>query len=295
MTRLKRPVLLACSSIVLLGLGGPARAQGPASADAPRPADAKRSAWLHEVYLRDASDYEFFLDAGHRRKLALRREPVMRWASESDYRGEVFVWTHDGRPGVVGCVFSGPQAGRRDRNVMHEFHSLAPVPLVGGGTGASRWEPHEPGVTLEPVPDAGEPASGPARRLAEMRELVRRFSAHMTSDDRTWELRLLPQPIYRYEPAGEGSDVIDGAVFSYVWTIGTDPEVLLVLEARRDAGRTRWHYAPARFTNREAWLKYRDREVWRVGAATTGIFDGVTSKPYGAFMVKTISPPADEP
>ena len=50
------------------------------------------------------------------------------------------------------------------------------------------------------------------------------------------ELRLLPQPLYRYEPNDGDSPMVDGAVFGYVWTIGTDPEVLLVVEARRAGG-----------------------------------------------------------
>jgi hypothetical protein len=107
-------------------------------------------------------------------------------------------------------------------------------------------------------------------------------------------MRLLTQPNYRYEITDETSTVVDGAVFAYVWSAGTDPEVLLVIEARRTDQGVRWHYAPARFTNREAWLKYQDREVWRAEPATVGIFDGVTSKRYGAFSVKTITRPAEE-
>ena len=78
-----------------------------------------------------------------------------------------------------------------------------------------------------------------------------------------------------------------------MWTAGTDPELLLVIEARRTDQDTRWYYAPARFTNREVWLKYRDKEVWRADPASVGIFDGVTSKPYGAFGVKTIASPEE--
>jgi len=289
MTRIHWAVGMACAGFAFLGLGTVARSQRADPPENPpaRREDAKKLAWLHEVFLRDASEYEFALDAGRRQKLVLRREPVMRWSSEDDYHGEVYVWTHQGRPGVVGCVFSGP-SGDQDRAVMHEFHSLAPQPLVATGRGTSRWEPREPGVRLDPVPDAGEPAPTAVRRLAEMRELARRFSAQMANDRGNWDLRLLPQPIYRYERLDESSPVVDGAVFAFVWTVGTDPEVLLVLEARRTDAGLRWHFAPARFTNRSVWMKYHDREVWRAAAATVGIFDGVTSKPYGAFSVKTI-------
>jgi hypothetical protein len=101
-------------------------------------------------------------------------------------------------------------------------------------------------------------------------------------------MRLLPQPIYRYEISDEDPTLVDGAVFAFVWTAGTDPEALLVIEARRTDQGIRWFYAPARFTNCEAWLQYRGKPVWRAEPATVGIFDGVTTKRYGAFSVKTI-------
>jgi hypothetical protein len=43
------------------------------------------------------------------------------------------------------------------------------------------------------------------------------------------ELRLLSQPLYRYESTLP--EVVDGALFTFV--TGTDPELMLVIEARR--------------------------------------------------------------
>jgi hypothetical protein len=82
------------------------------------------------------------------------------------------------------------------------------------------------------------------------------------------EMRLLPQPLYRYEIKDEGAQIIDGAVFSFVWSAGTDPEMLLVIEARRTEKGTRWHYATMRFTNHEITDMYQDKEVWRADDAT---------------------------
>jgi len=50
----------------------------------------------------------------------------------------------------------------------------------------------------------------------------------------------------------------------------------------------RWRFAPVRFTNREAWLKYNGKEVWRSAAGSVDVFDGVTTKRYGVHLVKTI-------
>jgi hypothetical protein len=254
---------------------------------------SKKTAWLHGIYLREASEYQYFLDEEKQTELELRREPIMRWTSDNDYNGEVFVWTHHGAAAFVGCIFSGPQ-GPTKRSIMHEFHSLVPHSLYAGKQGGSRWLPQEPGIKPEPVPDAPAPATNPARRLAQMRELTRRFTSQVQRENSKWEMRLLPQPIYRYEISDEKSVVVDGAIFCFVWTAGTDPEALLVLEARRTDKGVQWYYAAARFTNCEAWLQYRGKQVWRAEPASVGIFDGVTSTRYGAFAVKSIPTDGDQ-
>jgi hypothetical protein len=273
--------------LLLSNLGGPAWPQQPETAK--EQPQTKKTAWLHKVYLEDASAYQFFLDETKRQQLELRREPVMRWTSSGDYNGEVYVWTHQGAAVVVGCIFSGPR-GNNARHVMHEFHSLAPHPLYSGERGGSGWLPQEPGITRELIPDAPVPARNEALRLTQMRDLARRFTSQVERENSKWEMRLLSQPIYRYEISDDNSSIVDGAVFTFVWTAGTDPEALLVIEARRTDRGVRWHYAPARFTNREAWLQYQGKQVWRADPATVGIFDGVTTKRYGAFQIKAISP-----
>ena len=68
-----------------------------------------------------------------------------------------------------------------------------------------------------------------------MRDLAREFSGTTQDlEEHRWELRLLPQPLYRYESTDP--DVLDGAVFAFVTSAGTDPEAILVLEARKDPG-----------------------------------------------------------
>jgi len=80
-------------------------------------------------------------------------------------------------------------------------------------------------------------------------------------------LRLLPAPLYRYPAAADG--VVDGALFTLVSTEGTDPEVWLLLEARKEGGNPRWEYACARFSNRNLYVQHKDKEVWSsVGSAT---------------------------
>ena len=66
-----------------------------------------------------------------------------------------------------------------------------------------------------------------------MRDLAKEFTARQTDrKDIDRDLRLLAQPIYRYEKT-EG-DLIDGGLFAFV--LGTDPEAFLMIEARRIDG-----------------------------------------------------------
>jgi hypothetical protein len=212
-------------------------------------------------YLADARKYSFHHDAERQHELKLVEKPVMRWATDDDWSGDVFVWTHAGRPEVIGCILSGP--GTSGRPVYHEFHLLAEQPIAQVDLQTHRrWQP-ETGLPVSPIPEAPNPAESAAGRLVQMRQIARDFTANMEADG-NWELRLLPQPLLRY--GSETGELTDGALFTYVWSKGTDPEFVLLLECRRTGSGPAWHYAPVRFSTRELWLTHHDKEVWRVAA-----------------------------
>ena len=111
------------------------------------------------------------------------------------------------------------------------------------------------------MPGAPAPAASAAQRAVQIRALAREFSGRSLSDTgQAWELRLLPRPLYRYESTDP--DVIDGAVFALVSSAGTDPEIILLLEARKTPEGPRWVYGAARFSDMSLWLKHKDQEVW---------------------------------
>lgn len=110
--------------------------------------------------------------------------------------------------------------------------------------------------------DAPIPAATAAGRLAQMRRLSEQFSIRMEPmDEQPTQLRLLPQPIYRYEDNAAG--VVDGAVFSFAE--GTDPEALLMLEAvRKPNAEAYWQYSLAKMTSRPIVARRHDEVVWSV-------------------------------
>jgi hypothetical protein len=213
---------------------------------------------LREQYQLAAKRYEFFLDPDRKVPLAFEPNPILHWASDNDWSGDVFVWTAKGRPQVVGCILSSPT--KPARTAIHEFHTLAPGPLGPAELpGNYRWAPNA-GVEFKKLD--GTPAATAAARLPQMRALGRELHAFMQADGK-YELRLLAQPLLRYQPP-EG-DVIDGALFSWVWAgRGTDPELMVAIECHRSPQGLEWRYAPLRFTTRELWLTHGDGELWRV-------------------------------
>ena len=68
----------------------------------------------------------------------------------------------------------------------------------------------------------------------------------------------MPQPVFRYN--GKSGDVIDGAIFAF--SRATDPDVLLLFEARQEEKVARWEYAVARMHVGALSLRYRNDEVW---------------------------------
>jgi hypothetical protein len=240
-------------------------AQAPPARESAPPASKARRERLQELYRSEAAAYTIYLDSSRRDRAVLRLEPVYIWTNplrQGGQDGAVFVWTCRGRAEVVASFFTQPASG--PVAIIHELHSLAPTVLdVTRAEGENTWTPEGPGIDLAPSPGAPKPASSAAQRLVQMRSLTREFSAStLDRDGKRWELRLLPQPLYRYQSSDP--DVIDGALFSFVTSAGTDPEAMLVLEARRPSpgAEAVWQFAAARFTDHDLWVRHKGQEVY---------------------------------
>ncbi len=233
---------------------------GPEPASPPK----SRKDQLLALHLAAASTYTIYRDPAGKQRLELRKEPILRWSNPTrsgGQEGDIFLWTDRGRPEVIASIFSHPREGRSERRMCHELHSLSEAVLVVDRQSPNRWTPRRAGVDLAPVPGAPEPAATPAPRGVQLRALARDFAGRSRSEaGENWDLRLLPKPLYRYESTDPR--VIDGAVFALVSNAGTDPEIILLLEARKGPEGTRWEYGAARFSDMSLWLTHRGKEVW---------------------------------
>jgi hypothetical protein len=226
--------------------------------------------------------WKLWKGADHARELKLEPKAILRWTNPTVGRlyGDVYVWTADGRPEVVMSLY---KAWEPAWGFAAEMHSLSLTEISAERDGRSMWQPSKAGINLKDVADASEPAELPVRRLQQMRAIANNFSATMTDERLTasgerQELRLLTQPVYRYQCTD--SEIIDGALFAIV--LGTDPEVFLLLEARQTQGAARWQYALARMNNDGLRASYKGSEIWKV---ERGAYPGKINDPYRVMSV----------
>ncbi len=236
-------------------LGSMAFGQDESKKDADVPA-AKAPSPLRKLMDESLSWNELFADESSATPMTAR--VVMRWANNTrgSEDGMTVLYLHAGRPEAVCCMYPW------SNQLAHEFDSLSRGKLIAKRDGAIVWTPEKPGVTFHAVPDADAPAETPAARLRQMKSLAAQFSSTMLGwksdkSDRE-ELRLLPQPLYRYD--SKRSDILDGAVFAFVQ--GTDPETLLLLEAFKSGDRIEWQFAFARRTSGELEGRHKGQIVW---------------------------------
>lgn len=162
--------------------------------------------------------------------------------------GRIYVWLAKGKPAVVGGIWSIPdRANHQIRKICYEFHSLSRQSVRLEKNGTRIWQCDRPGVEWQQHRGKETPAASRTARLVQMRRISESYKT---------DFRLLPQPIYRYPDETNG--VTDGAVFAY--TKGTDPQTLLMLEARDD----RWYVAFARSNKNARNVTYQDEVVWSV-------------------------------
>jgi hypothetical protein len=201
----------------------------------------------------------------HDTRFQFHAEPVLRFTNPvgGSRDGAVFLWLGEGgRPAVAAQMYWNPQ-----QVWMEEFSSLCTGPVVAKTTDGREWRTSQAGVSFKPVPAAPRPADTAERRLRQMRELAEGFSAEHFYKGRMWnKLRLLTKPFARY--GKPGSEVEDGTLFCLAH--GTDPEVLLMLEARPGQNGLEWHFALAPMTGFAINAFWKGKEVWSLPRRNNG-------------------------
>ncbi len=198
-------------------------------------------------------------------------------AARNNEAGTLWAWGKSGRPAAFLELYRnvGP-----DQPWVHALTLTSPELVQLTGPTGKKWTPQTSHFALKDVPGSPEVGGQPAVRLRQMKDISRRFEAHEFWDpsNSRFELRLLVQPVHRYQD--EAAKLTDGAVF--VLAHGTNPEVLVQIEAHATEQPPRWRYSLARLGSAEFHVLLDGKEVW-TEPRTPGIV-GQPVDPYWLFV-----------
>jgi hypothetical protein len=215
------------------------------------------------------------------RELTLHPRPILKWTNPVSgiEHGALVMWQDGVRPAVFAQVFKIPAP---ELFWLHECQSVASTPLEFRLDDKVTWGPKRGGAEFARLEGVDAPSGKVLALVGQAKSLARRFTA--TEDFRTkpgsdiskFELRLVPQPLHQYQSVEKG--VLTGCVFAFV--NGTDPEVMLVLEARGGAEKSQqvpagWHYLLCPMTCWGTSATFDQKVVWEVEErfGTTGRTD----------------------
>lgn len=195
------------------------------------------------------------------KKLTRSENPVLRYTNpvtSAFSEGALFLWLDGKRP-----LAAVSPSLRDNGTIWWELTSLSDAPLRLTRDGAVVWQPKSCSRKAELLKDAPAPAESAAARLTQFRALARKFHVLEERHGGRQEGRLLTQPLYRWSDDKAG--VIDGALFGYAET--TDPELLLMIEARRDSAtrEAQWYFTLAKMTSSPMTVSLNEQEIWSVG------------------------------
>jgi len=171
--------------------------------------------------------------------------------------GAIWAWGPTGRPLAMAKCWKNANETR-----TCAFTLTSDARVVALGPQSKLWKPAQTQVEPAQLKDAPAPARQDTARLRQLKEQARRFSAHefWEPDNSRFELRLLVQPIYRYQD--EQRQIQDAAVF--IMAFDNNPQILMSLEILGSAaGEARWQYLLARVSSAELHVSIDDKEVWK--------------------------------
>ena len=223
------------------------------------PEETRRDA--HRAQLRQIAESIRITAQGSDRALPLSDDAILLYAdaTRNTHESAVWAWGETGRPVAMMAIEHYPDRPAGSR-WLYEIVSVSADLITVGRAAAPDWRAQQPGLSLEVLPQAGVPADGATRRYLQMKQLLRRFTAHEGAViEGRIELRLMANALRRY--SDPDAHVIDGAVFAFA--NGTNPEVFVLLEAHaREEGPDVWMYSLAQMTGGAVTVSIDGTEAW---------------------------------
>jgi hypothetical protein len=236
-----------------------------ASGAGQEPPEAKKDESVpDEQYRRDAEKVvggiELEMLSGDRWDKVKRIEkPLLYYGdpTRNNDRGSVWAWGEKGRPVAVLELYRG---------VINRTKWVAVICNTSGGKlrakrgGEPWWLANDSASELKDVAGAPVPAADAAQRQRQLKQLAGKFAGHefWDPDNTRYDLRRLDRPLHTYRD--EDAGILDGAL--YTLANGTNPEILLFVEARTKDGAKAWRFTTGRLAHAELHLEYDGKEVF---------------------------------
>jgi len=202
-------------------------------------------------------------------------------------RGSVWGWGRNGRPLALLELWQS----LTDRTRWY----FAVCNTSGGKLRASRagapwWGENSSAAELQDIPGAPVPSADAPQRQRQMKLLAQKFTGHQFWDpmNTRYDLRRLERPLCSYRD--EAGGVLEGGLFTLA--NGTNPEIMLFLEARVDPGnpsKSVWQFTVGRLAHAELHLEYERKEVFN---APRGNLVSARDGPYWLSFINA-TPSAD--
>ncbi len=175
-------------------------------------------------------------------------------------RGSVWAWGEKGRP--VALVKLCQRIGDRSQWQI-SITNTSGGKLRAGRDSAKWWLENESDVELKNVPNAPAPAADEHQRQRQLKQMALKFAGHefWDPDNSRFELRRLERALHTYKDGDAG--VSAGAL--YTLTNGTNPEIMLFIEARADPKngmKAAWQFLVGRTAHAELHLEYDGKDVF---------------------------------
>lgn len=223
-----------------------------------------RKLLLEEMRQRAEQTRVSTLDGEKRTKTKLVAQPLFRYSDQPRdiLDATLWGWGAKGRP--VALMKTEKYRVPEGSKWIYCLTSLSENLIEVEWSDRQSFSSKKPGVELQVISDAPKPERTKTKRLQQIKELARRFSATeyiLRGQKSLGEMRLLPRPITRY--ADEKSGLKDGAIFVFSLN-GTNPDALLMVELQqKGTAAPAWYFGAARLTNGEVVLRLDGKEVWR--------------------------------
>lgn len=200
-------------------------------------------------------------------KITLHPEPLIRYADVQRGFSDATLWVYlrDGRPVALQKI----EAKLPNSTLMLGaawgicLTSCAPELIEAGWTldNAPKFRATAPGLSWASLKAPTPPASDRQRQVQSKR-LAGQFTARIieavTGEES--EMRLLSKPLFEYSDPATGRYL--GSMFGFT-TLGTNPDLVVLLELAQNNGQTQWNVAALRMTNGGVLLLDSDRELYR--------------------------------